>query len=339
MEEKMNKFEIKKLSKAFDIEIDSIASDKSISHRCAMFSLLSSPSVYTASYISKFSYWDNATFPQLSVILGNTIGYLPFIFGLIFYKYKRITIFLIVLYIVYLIGVDQKFTAFLYGSLGFLLSFSILKLQRTKIYNILTFKKRYLILVGSLIFTLVFIKYSNKNPFEYLNLTPMESVFYRAFGLQAHVFWGVTETYIFNEKPNTWDLTELPYGMHVLMREFTPIEHQKYLEGYVWAKGVSWTNAYPAILIRVFPFPVALVFHFIIFSIIPLVYVILLKSIQNKNYIISIILFQLTLWLTNVYSMAYFHRLTKVVLIFLFLSFLAYIVNKVKKKREQPALK
>ena len=37
----MENFEIKPLEKAFDIEIDNIASDKSISHRCAMFSLLS----------------------------------------------------------------------------------------------------------------------------------------------------------------------------------------------------------------------------------------------------------------------------------------------------------
>ena len=73
----------------------------------AMFSLLSSPSVYTVSYISKFTYWENATFPQLSVILGSTIGYLPFIFGLIFNKYKKTSIFLIALYIIYLIGVDQ----------------------------------------------------------------------------------------------------------------------------------------------------------------------------------------------------------------------------------------
>ena len=38
----MENFSIKKLDKAFDLEIDSIASDKSISHRCAMFSLFSS---------------------------------------------------------------------------------------------------------------------------------------------------------------------------------------------------------------------------------------------------------------------------------------------------------
>ena len=36
-----NNLVVEKLDKAFDIVIDNIASDKSISHRCAMFSLLS----------------------------------------------------------------------------------------------------------------------------------------------------------------------------------------------------------------------------------------------------------------------------------------------------------
>ena len=37
----MENFSIEKITKSFDIEIDSIASDKSISHRCAMFSIFS----------------------------------------------------------------------------------------------------------------------------------------------------------------------------------------------------------------------------------------------------------------------------------------------------------
>ena len=48
----MEKFEIKKLEKAFDIEIDSIASDKSISHRCAMFSLFSKETSYVKNFLT-----------------------------------------------------------------------------------------------------------------------------------------------------------------------------------------------------------------------------------------------------------------------------------------------
>ena len=296
----------------------------------AYISLISSPSVYTSEDVNKFTYWDTAKYPWLKAILGSTIGYLPFIFGLIFNKYKKPTLLLIVLYIIYLVGVDQKFTAFLYGIIGFLISFAVVNFQKRRNYNILSFKKRYLIVVASLIFSLVLLKYSNKNPFEYLNLSPVESVFYRAFGLQAHVFWGVNEKYNYNDHPNSWDLSELPYGMHVVMKDFTPEFHQRYLEK-LWANGVSWTNAYPAILMRIFPVPLALLVHFLIFSIVPLVYTLLIKTIERKNYIIAIVLFQLTLWLTNIYSMSYFYRLTKVVLIFLFLAFIAFIYNRAKK--------
>jgi len=48
----VEKFNIKKLDKPFDIEIDSIASDKSISHRCAMFSLFSNETSYIKNYLT-----------------------------------------------------------------------------------------------------------------------------------------------------------------------------------------------------------------------------------------------------------------------------------------------
>lgn len=297
----------------------------------AYISLLSSPSVYTSDAVSKFNYWDSAAFPGLKALLGSTIGYLPFVFGLLFRKYKKSIILLIILYLIYLVGVDQKFTAFLYGFIGFIISYSIISLNHNTSHSILNFKKRYIIVLGSLIFSLVLLKYSNRNPFAYLNLTPVESVFYRAFGLQAHIFWAVNEKYVYHNEPNTWDLSEMPYGMHVAMREFTPDFRQQYLEK-LWAGGVSWTNAYPAILLRIFPVPIALVFHFFIFAIVPLLYVMLIKAVRKENYLIGIILFQLTLWLTNIYSMAYFHRLTKVVLIFMFIAFLSFIYNKAKKE-------
>ena len=47
----MENFSIKKLSKPFDITISNIASDKSISHRCAMFSLFSNETSYIKNYL------------------------------------------------------------------------------------------------------------------------------------------------------------------------------------------------------------------------------------------------------------------------------------------------
>ncbi|WP_299095722.1 DUF6418 domain-containing protein [Winogradskyella sp.] len=296
----------------------------------SLISLFSGPSAYTSETVTKFNYWDKATYPWLKALLGSTIGYLPFIFGVLYSKYKKTTIILIVLYLIYLVGVDQKFTAFMYGFIGFILSHVIIRSKHVKIKDLLNFKKRYLAIVGSLIFSLVLLKYTNKNPYAYLNLTPVESVFYRAFGLQAHVFWGVNEKYVYNKAPNTWDLSELPYGMHVVMKDFTPSFRQKYLER-LWEGGVSWTNAYPAILLRIFPVPIALAFHFLLFSIVPLIYAMLVKMIRKENYLIAIILFQLTMWLTNIYSMAFFYRLTKVVVIFLFIAFLSKVYSYAKE--------
>ena len=48
----MENFKIKRLDKAFDIEIDSIASDKSISHRCAMFSIFSNQTSYIKNFLT-----------------------------------------------------------------------------------------------------------------------------------------------------------------------------------------------------------------------------------------------------------------------------------------------
>ncbi|RBQ26468.1 3-phosphoshikimate 1-carboxyvinyltransferase [Arcobacter sp. CECT 9188] len=48
----MESFNIKKLVKPFDITISNIASDKSISHRCAMFSLFSNKTSYIKNYLT-----------------------------------------------------------------------------------------------------------------------------------------------------------------------------------------------------------------------------------------------------------------------------------------------
>lgn len=48
----MENFSIEKIEKPFDIEIDSIASDKSISHRCAMFSLFSNKTSYIKNFLT-----------------------------------------------------------------------------------------------------------------------------------------------------------------------------------------------------------------------------------------------------------------------------------------------
>ena len=48
----MSSFNIKRLNKPFDVVIENIASDKSISHRCAMFSLFSNKTSYIKNYLT-----------------------------------------------------------------------------------------------------------------------------------------------------------------------------------------------------------------------------------------------------------------------------------------------
>ena len=54
--------EVKKIEKSFDITIDNIASDKSISHRCAIFALLSDRPSIIKNYLIEYTH-DRVSFP------------------------------------------------------------------------------------------------------------------------------------------------------------------------------------------------------------------------------------------------------------------------------------
>lgn len=297
----------------------------------AYLNLLLSPSTFTDPTVDKFNYWNNAKFTFLKPLLGNTIGFLPFIFGITFKRKKKTTFLLALLYSIYLIGIGQKFTSFLLGSISFATAYYIAQSDTIKT-NLFFVKRRYLIAGGILLFGLIWYRYTQNNPFRHLGLQPFESVFYRAFGLQGHLFWGVVERYISGGEPKSWDISQLNYGMHVLMEDFYPEKSLKYLP-QVWERGVSWTNAYPAILIKIFPFPIALIVHFFLFSLVPLLYVLLRKSLLSSNFLISVFLFQLILWCVNAYIMAYFFRLNKIILLLIFLFFAKETINALRIRK------
>lgn len=66
----MKRLAVEKLNKPFDIEIDNIASDKSISHRCAMFSLLSDKPSTVKNFLRGEDTMDSLRIAQM---LGATI--------------------------------------------------------------------------------------------------------------------------------------------------------------------------------------------------------------------------------------------------------------------------
>lgn len=293
----------------------------------AFFNLLSSPIPFFDKDVTKFNFWEFAKYPFLKSLFGNVMGFVAFGSAIIYRNSRKYSIFLLLLYFIYLLLIGQKFTGFLIGSYGILVALFFsseisFKFKLRWIFN------KYFILTGLLMFSLVLYYYSIKNPFKYMGLTPLESVFYRTFGLQAHVFWGTVEQYVYQNKPNTWDITELWNGMHLLMREFWPWSFEDYQS--VTSRGVSWTNAYPAILLRIFPWPIAVIVNFFLFSFVALIQSLLIFFIKKKSYILSIILFQLLSWVSYAYTMGYF---SKLIIPFSFIAFLIIIkvlINEIK---------
>jgi hypothetical protein len=225
--------------------------------------------------------------------------------------------------------IGQKFTGFLIGITGVLLALYFTSENKIK-FKLKWIFNKYLVSFITLMFLLVYYKYSITKSFQNIGLTPFEAVFYRFFGLQAHVFWGVTEQYVYLGKPNTWSIFELWKGMHHLMLEFWPWRYQDFIS--VTTRGVSWTNAYPSILLRIFPLPIALFANFILMLFVALIQTLLSTFIKRKSLFISILLFQLLIWTSYAYTMAYFSKLIIPVLFILFYFTYKYLVIKTKKE-------
>lgn len=296
----------------------------------AFINLLLSPMPFFSDTVNKFNFWDYARFPFLKSIVGNVMVFVIFGATLLLRFNKKVSLLLITLYILYLILIGQKFTGFFIALYG--IAIALYYSSRKSVYFKLKwiFNKYSLGILASL-FLLVWYRYTIKNPFEYIGLTPLESVFYRTFGLQAHLFWGVTEQYIFLDKPHSWNITELWEGMRVLMLEFWPSSYKDYIS--VTTRGVSWTNAYPSILIRIFPLGIALIVNFLLISIVSLFQILLVKFIRGNSILLSIVFFQLLVWVNYSYTMAYFNKLKipfVLLLLFLIYKYLIYMSNATK---------
>ncbi|TNJ47047.1 hypothetical protein KFZ70_05435 [Tamlana fucoidanivorans] len=285
----------------------------------AYFNLLNSPIPILSDTVTKFNFWEYAKYPSLKPLIGNVMAFVGFGSALIYRKNKKIGLFFLLLYLSYLILLGQKFTGFLISIFGILIALYYTSEVKIK-FKLKWVFNRYVLIVFVVLFSLVLYKYTLDNPFEYMGLSPMESVFYRAFGLQGHVFWGVTEQYVFLGKNNTWDISELWKGMHLIMLEFWPWRNEDFIS--VTSRGVSWTNAYPSILLRIFPLPLALIVNMFLLSFVAIIQELLRKFIESKSIISSIVFFQLLVWTSYAYTMAYFNKLViPVVLLFIYLAY------------------
>jgi hypothetical protein len=297
----------------------------------AFLNLLSSTIPFFSDEVTKFNFWEQSKYPFLKSIVGNVMAFVAFGATLLYRYYKKTAILFFMLYVTYLVLVGQKFTGFYIGLVGVLIGLYFTSEHQIRFKLKWLVNKYFLLFIVSM-FSLVLYKYSINNPFKYLGLTPLESVFYRTFGLQAHVFWGTTEQYVYLNKPNTWDITELWKGMHHLMLEFWPWRYEDYIS--VTSRGVSWTNAYPSILLRIFPLTIALMANFILLSFLSLIQTLLSVFIKRKSVLISIVLFQLLIWTSYSFTMAYFNKLL-IPIVFVLLFFIyKYLVFYKKTEPE-----
>lgn len=298
----------------------------------AYTNLLSSPIPLLSDEVNKFNFWEHAKFPFLRPMIGNVIGFIGFGAALLFFTNKRLSVFFMSFYILYLVLIGQKFSGFYIAIYGILLAGYLASNVKPK-FKIKWIFNKYVIGIVVVLFAFVLNKYTDKNPFKYLGMTPIESVFYRAFGLQGHVFWGVNERYVFMNTANTWNILELWKGMHHLMFEFWPIKMKHFYE--TTQAGVSWTNAYPAILLRIFPLPLALIINVLLLSVVGLFQALLDKFIQQKSYVLSIVFYQLLIWVSFAYTMSFFNKLIIpffILTLYVIFNYIKFLTRKNGKK-------
>lgn len=291
-----------------------------------------SPLPFFNDSVSRFSYWQNSRFPFLNSLFGDTAMFIPFALGYLFLKQRKFSLFLFFLYIIYNFLIGQKFSPILNGSFSFLLPIVILKSQniKTLVYKNLVWITISVVVGGLAVYGTIYKKYDETKPFANAKIyDPNEAIFYRAFGLQGHLMWGATERFVMNDRvPNTYNPLDLVYGMRQMMEEFAA---DKVVLKANTNVGYNFTNAYPAILLQIFPLSLALLFH-TFFSITFLGFVgwILKEFVSKQAGLISVVVFQLFIWTIYAFTMGYFYKLFIIsaffIIYFIFLKF-----TKIKK--------
>ncbi|NDV14595.1 hypothetical protein GO009_01035 [Muricauda sp. TY007] len=295
-----------------------------------LLNLLMSSSPLFDNSVTRFTYWPNSKFPVLRSIFGNTAAFLPFIFGNIYVRRKRSGLMLLLIYIAYLVLIGQKFSPIVRSLYAFFLPW-VLTSNIVFKFSVVKFVKSYFSIIFFLIFGLVYVKYSIHNPFINAGAkTPIEAIFYRAFGLQAHLFWGSVEQFVFWGHEKSWDLQELYKGMHVLMRYFWygDLDH---IERSI-QNGFSFTNAYPAILLKIFPLGIAYVFHALLVGSVlaPITWLLNVLMVKNKQ-ILSLLTFQFFNWTGISFIMGYFNKAIPGILLILIISFYSFLAFNLKR--------
>ncbi|HET8810835.1 MAG TPA: DUF6418 domain-containing protein [Flavobacteriaceae bacterium] len=288
-----------------------------------------SPLPFFDDSVDRFSYWSSSRFPFLKTIFGNTAMFIPFGWGLLFPKYKKTAIGMFFVYLGYNFLIGQKFSPIVNGSFSFLLP--IVFYYKNNLFNILKKNIVSLGLIGiclfGIMYTVTYNKYKKTRPFANIEIyDPNQAMLYRIFGLQGHLFWGATERYVVGEtEAKSFNPTELILGMRVMMHEFAADQ------GVLLSNeesGFNFTNAYPAILFKIFPLSVALIFHtFFTIGFLAVMGWVLKEFLNHRALILSLIAYQLFLWTLYAFSMGYFNKLYIPVAFLLVYAIFVYLRN------------
>ncbi|WNS75205.1 DUF6418 domain-containing protein [Bacillus sp. DTU_2020_1000418_1_SI_GHA_SEK_038] len=162
--------------------------------------------IFSSGYISRFDYLQTTVFWNFLAPFGSTVVMVPIISGYIFLiskmsnkrTFANSQIFLLILYLIYLILIGQKFGGIIFGVYYFCIPTFVYFIINNK--KVIT-KKNILILLGTILlaFSLVVYHYSNYALVEQFG-GPLAFILYRALGLQGHTWWGIDNQLMANNE-------------------------------------------------------------------------------------------------------------------------------------------
>ncbi len=277
----------------------------------AFLNLVLSPIPLFSDQYDRFDYWEIARFPFLKYLLGNVSGFLVIGAG-VMYLHRRATgkLFL-ALYLAYLILLGHKFGSIVTAVYMFYLPHVIYNRPRFRAAVLL----RPSTILGALgVGLLVYLHYRKENPMQHVvgdNVTL--GILYRAFGLQGHVWWGMVEHA--KQHAPTYNVSELAYGMHSLMYSLSA---DPKLVDLAIQRGVSFTNGYPAILLKVFPVPLAVLFQLGVIAVTALFTAMTIRFVLGRQWILTVVSAQMTSWWFHILLMGFFYKAGQVAVLLLF---------------------
>lgn len=290
------------------------------------------------SEISRFVFWTEYSSLPFAKEINNQLLLFSFILGTV-YLFERnnekyaFSLWLFVFLIIYLILLSNKFSGLLLNMLLFLIPvFSNYDFK--KIVN----KKNVLISITLIIafYSLIFLNYKYV---ENIN-NPNQAIMYRVLGLQGHTWWGI-DRYV--QVTNINNLEEIKkeinglvnddgfeyVGMYKLMLIIADQDLVEYFRKF----GVSFTMAYPAIIIQTLGYKMAFLFQFIFALFCALLIFVFKKVINSSLWLMSIFIFKLYLGSYLLFTMGTFGDLFNFINVIIMYLVIVYFFILLSHKR------